>query len=284
LLEQYMKSNGNGYNRKVNHMNTNTPPISTRRESFADGLTVRFDERGNRDGRPVLILHGGGGPQTVASIAAGLSRAHVIVPTHPGFEGEPRPEWFNSIDDLAFAYLELLERLNLRNVLVIGSSLGAWIASTMALRDTTQLIRGLVLVNGVGIQVDGHPVPDVSTLTPAELSALSFHNPAAFRINPSTITPEQIAARKANTETLYVYDSQRLGGDTKLQRRLKHVKIPVLVVWGESDRVADLEYGRVYAQSFPNARFEPIPEAGHLPQIEQPEPLLNVVRKFAINV
>lgn len=268
---------------RVNHMNTNTTPISTRRESFADGLTVRFDERGNRDGRPVLILHGGGGPQTVAGIAAGLSRAHVIVPTHPGFEGEPRPEWFNSIDDLAFAYLELLERLNLRDVLVIGSSVGGWIASEMTLRDTSRRLRGLVLVNGVGIQVDGHPVPDVSTLAPEKLAALSFHNPAAFRIDPSTITPEQIAARKANTETLYVYDRQRLGGDPKLQRRLRHVIIPVLVAWGESDRVADLEYGRVYAQAFPNARFEPIPEAGHLPQIEQPERLLTLVRKFSIS-
>ena len=263
---------------------SNLSPLSTRRESFSDGLTIRFDELGNIDGRPILILHGGGGPQTVASIPAGLDRAHVILPTHPGFEGEPRPEWFNSFDDLAFAYLELLERLNLRDVLVIGSSIGGWIASEMALRDTTHRIRGLVLINGVGIVVDGHPVPDVSTLTPAELGALSFHNPAALRIDPSTITPEQIATRKANTETLYVYDSQRLGGDPKLQRRLKHVKIPVLVVWGESDRVADLEYGHVYAQSFPNARFEPIPEAGHLPQIEQPERLINVVRNFAINV
>jgi pimeloyl-ACP methyl ester carboxylesterase len=256
--------------------------LSTRRESFADGLTIRVDEGGS--GRPILILHGGGGPQTVAGLAAGLSRAHVLVPTHPGFAGEPRPEWFDSIDDLAFAYLDLLERLDLRDVLVIGSSVGGWIGSAMALYDTSRRLRGLVLINGAGIQVDGHPIPDVSTLAPEELAALSFHNPAAFRVDPSTITPEQIAARKANTEALYVYDSKRLGGDPKLQRRLRRVSIPVLVAWGESDRVADTEYGRAYAQSFPNARFELIPEAGHLPQIEQPERLLSIVRKFAINV
>jgi pimeloyl-ACP methyl ester carboxylesterase len=260
----------------------NTSSLSTRRESFADGLTVHFDEKAN-SGRPILILHGGGGPQTVASIAAGLDKAHTLVPTHPGFDGEPRPAWFDSIDDLAYAYLDLLERLDLHNVLVIGSSVGSWIASEMALRDTAELISGLVLVNGVGIQVEGHPVPDVSTLAPEKLAALSFHNPAAFPIDPSTITPEQIAARRANTETLYVYDSKRLGGDPKLQRRLRRVKIPVLVVWGESDHVADLQYGRVYAQAFPNARFEPIPEAGHLPQIEQPERLLTLVRHFSLS-
>jgi pimeloyl-ACP methyl ester carboxylesterase len=262
----------------------NLPPLITRRESFADGLTVRFDERGNSSGRPILILHGGGGPQTVAGLAAGLSRARVLVPTHPGFAGEPRPEWFDSIDDLAIAYLDLLERLDLQDVLVIGSSVGGWIASAMALRDTSRRLRGLVLINAVGIQVDGHPVPDVSTLSPVELSALSFHNPAAFRIDPSTVTPEQIAARKANVQTLYVYDRERLGGDPKLRRRLSRVSIPVLVVWGESDRVADPEYGRVYAQSFPHARFELIPEAGHLPHLEQSERTLNLVRQFSISV
>jgi hypothetical protein len=34
----------------------------------------------------------------------------VLSPTHPGFAGEPRPEWFDSIDDLAIAYLELLDK------------------------------------------------------------------------------------------------------------------------------------------------------------------------------
>lgn len=259
-----------------------TSSPKTRRETFADGLTVRFDERGN-NGRPILILHGGGGPQTVAGLAAGLDKAHVVVPTHPGFGGEPRPEWFNSIDDLAIAYLDLLERLDLRNVLVIGSSMGGWIASAMALRDIRQRLRGLVIINGTGIQVDGHPVADVSTLTPDELSALSFHNPAAFRVDPATVTPEQIEARKANFRVLAVYDQGLGSSDPKLRRRLSNVKIPVLVAWGESDRVVDTEYGRAYAQSFPNARFELIPEAGHLPQIEQTQRLLTLVRQFAIS-
>src|SRR5215469_743754 len=113
---------------------SNLAPLNTRRVSFADGFTIRVDERGS--GHPILLLHGGGGPQAVAGIAAGLSNAYVLVPTHPGFGGEPRPEWLNSIDDLAYAYLDLLEELELRDVLVIGYSMGGWIASAMALRDT----------------------------------------------------------------------------------------------------------------------------------------------------
>lgn len=265
-------------------MNTLPTSIRTRRESFADGLTVRFDERGD-SGRPILILHGGGGAQTVAGLAAALStHAHVLVPTHPGFSGEPRPEWFDSIDDLAIAYLDLLERLDLHDVLVIGSSMGGWIASAMALRDTTHVLSGLVLVDAGGIQVEGHPITDVSSLTPDELSALSFHNPEPFRVDPATVSPEQAEARAANFRTLYIYDQGQGMGDRKLRRRLRRVSIPALVVWGESDGVIDPDYGRAYAQSLPHARFELIPEAGHLPQIEQPTRLLKLVQEFADSI
>ncbi|HEV2654110.1 MAG TPA: alpha/beta hydrolase [Ktedonobacteraceae bacterium] len=261
-------------------MNTLPPsPPSTRSESFADSLTVRIDEQGS--GRPILVLHGGGGPQTVAGFAEALSpRAHVLVPTHPGFAGEPRPEWFDSVDDLALTYLDLLERLELRDVMVIGSSLGGWIAAEMAVRDRMRL-SSLVLVDAAGIQVEGHPIADVFPLTPDELFALSFHDPAAFRIDPITLSPEQVALTATNFQALKVYDQGRGMGDPKLRRRLGRVRIPALVVWGDSDGVVDPDYGRAYAQALPNARFELIPEAGHLPQIEQPERLLNLVWEFA---
>jgi len=48
--------------------------------------------------------------------------------------------------------------------------------------------------------------------------------------------------------------------------------------------VIDPEYGRAYAQAFPDARFQLIPEAGHLPQIEQPERLLTLVWEFADSI
>src|SRR5581483_10398464 len=133
----------------------NTFLSSTRRESFADDLSVRVDERGS--GRPVLILHGAAGPRSVSNLAEALAaQAHVLVPTHPGFEDEPRPEWFNSVDDLAFTYLDLLERLNLQDVVAIGFSFGGWIAAELAVLNTTRL-SGLILVGAVGIQVDEHP-------------------------------------------------------------------------------------------------------------------------------
>ena len=253
-----------------------TAPHSTlRTETFADGVALTFDDRGT--GPAVLVLHGGGGPQTVAGFVAALSAdARVIAPLHPGFGGTPRPESFDSVEQIADAYARLLERLGLSDVLVIGFSIGGWIANALALRAPGR-VRGLVLVNGAGIVVDGEPCADVFSLTPPQLSALSLHDPARHGIDPSRLTDAQKAGMAANMRTLAVYGRARDMGDAGLRARLADVRVPVLVVWGESDRVVTPAYGRAVAASFPDARLEIIAECGHMPQIEQPARLLELV-------
>ena len=88
------------------------------------GLTVTVREFGrNTDGTGILLLHGGAGPASVLGLAAALSEdAYVVVPTHPGFDGTPRPDSTDSVADLASAYLDLLDLLDLREVTVIGNS------------------------------------------------------------------------------------------------------------------------------------------------------------------
>src|ERR1700743_4033865 len=86
-------------------------------------LNLTLTEAGT--GRPALILHGGGGPATVAPIAAQLSGSlHTLTPVHPGWNGTPRPEWLTGIDDLALLYLDFLADRGLSDVLVVGSSIG----------------------------------------------------------------------------------------------------------------------------------------------------------------
>src|ERR1700727_1984847 len=69
--------------------------------------------------QPFLLLHGGAGPASVAAfgdLLAARKHARVIVPTHPGFDGTPRPEALSSVGDLARLYAELLDRLGVWDV------------------------------------------------------------------------------------------------------------------------------------------------------------------------
>jgi pimeloyl-ACP methyl ester carboxylesterase len=246
----------------------------------AGPLDVTADDRG--EGRPFQLLHGGGGPQTVAGFAELLAThapARVITPIHPGFGGTPRPDGLTSMAGLAALYRELLDRLGLQDVTVIGNSIGGWIAAELALLGSAR-ISGLVLVDAVGIEVEGHPVTDIFALSLDELAQLSYHDPAAFRIDPATMTEAQQAGMAANRAALQVYGGARMG-DPALRGRLGAIACPTLVVWGEADRIADPDYGRAYAATIPGARFELLPGTGHLPQLETPDQLLRAVWDFA---
>jgi pimeloyl-ACP methyl ester carboxylesterase len=58
--------------------------------------------------------------------------------------------------------------------------------------------------------------------------------------------------------------------DPTLLARLRRIEIPVLVIWGDSDRIVTTAYGAAYAAAFGQAQLEIVRDAGHLPQIEQP--------------
>ncbi len=241
-------------------------------------VELKLDEQGS--GKPILVLHGGGGPVTMAGIAAHLAQAaHVLTPTHPGWNGTARPDWLSGVDDLAMLYLRLLRERGLRDVTVVGSSMGGWIAAEMAVRDAGGLIGRIVVIDGVGVEVAGEKPVDFFALTPRGIAEHSYHDPDRYFADPATLPPERLALIRANIATLKVVAGSSMA-DPKLLHRLGRVEIPALVLWGESDRIATPAYGRALAAALPQGRFELIARAGHLPQLEQPAATFAAVDSF----
>src|SRR5256712_10307363 len=117
------------------------------------GVRLEIVERGQ--GRPILWLHGEEGLDPSAPFLD-LLAAHgsVLAPSHPGFGRSPDVGSIDTVDDLSYLYLDVLAERNLRDVVVIGSSLGGWIAAEMAVKSSDRLAR-LVLVAPLGIKVGG---------------------------------------------------------------------------------------------------------------------------------
>ncbi|HTV36516.1 MAG TPA: alpha/beta fold hydrolase, partial [Xanthobacteraceae bacterium] len=92
-----------------------------------NGTRIDMIERGS--GRPLLFLHAENGIEPALAAIDELAKgAHVIAPTHPGYGGSELPKGMRSVDDLSYFYLDLLDQLDLRDLTVVGVSLGAWIA------------------------------------------------------------------------------------------------------------------------------------------------------------
>jgi pimeloyl-ACP methyl ester carboxylesterase len=249
-------------------------------ELFSETLRLAVADQGLGGRHVFLLLHGGAGPASMSGLAGALSKdARVIAPTHPGFNGQPRPERFTRIDDLVMAYLSLIQQLNLSRVIIVGNSIGGWIAAEIALRKSPR-ISGIVLLNSVGIDPGSseRKIVDPANFAPEKRSALFFHDPKRFAVVP---TPEALAATAENQRALRVYAGEPFMQDPSLRSRLRQISIPALVVWGESDRMVDTDYGRLFAASIPGARFEPIAEAGHFPHIEQMDAVVRLIGDFA---
>ena len=211
-----------------------------------------------------------------AQLLAEQGKNRVLAPTHPGFGGTPRPGELNTVAKLATLYGALLDDLGLEDVTVIGNSVGGWIAAEMALLDSPR-ISGIVLLDAVGIEVEDHPVADVSGLSLPEIQALSFHDPTPFRIDPASIPDAQKVIMAGNGATLAVYAGSPAMADPTLLGRLDGISIPTLVLWGESDQIVTPDYGHAYATAIHGARFEMLPATGHMPQMETPDLVLRTI-------
>jgi pimeloyl-ACP methyl ester carboxylesterase len=240
-------------------------------------VTVRDAGTGN----PFLLVHGGAGPQSMALFAELLVTrgARVITPTHPGFGRTPRPDGLASMAALARVYVALLDDMGVEGVTVVGNSIGGWIVAEMALLGSPR-ISSVVLVDGAGIEVEGHPIVDFFSLTLDQVAEFSYHNPDRFRIDPTTMPEAQRAVMAGNRASLATYGGPSMG-DPSLRARLMNIAAPTLVVWGDSDRIVDVEYGRAYAAAIPGATFVLLNATGHMPQLETPEQLMAPVWDFA---
>jgi pimeloyl-ACP methyl ester carboxylesterase len=251
----------------------------TRTIHWRPDLPITLTESGA--GRIALLLHGGGGPFTVQSIATHLATTmRVILPTHPGWNGTARPAWLDSVPGLAQAYIQLLKSQGYRDVLVIGSSLGGWLAAEMALQDDANLLTGLVIIDATGIEVAGHPIRDFYALDARGVAEYSYHDPERFYVDPATLPPDQIARQRANIATMRVYAGASLY-DPALLTRLGRVHLPTSVLWGDSDRIVTPAYGRAFAAAIPQAQFTLVTGAGHLPHFEQPQATFAALDAFA---
>ena len=254
---------------------------------FAGTLPLAYADSG-KGSRTFLLLHGGAGPRSVQSLATSLTSHNyrTLTPIHPGFDNEPRPAYFTTVSDLATAYLALLDQLAVDDVIVAGNSMGGWIVAEMASRSPSR-ISGFILINGVGIDTDG---TDLTILNPANLppeqrATAVWHDPSKSTFVPPTAGPA-LATMLNNQKALSVYagSGEQFCYDPTLRGRLGSgaLSVPMLVVWGESDRIVTLEYGRRYVEALgKHARLAVVSQAGHFPHLEQPDETTKLITDFA---
>jgi pimeloyl-ACP methyl ester carboxylesterase len=247
-----------------------------------DGIGIELIERGR--GRPLLFLHPEIGIERTAPVLDHLARsARVLAPSHPGFGRSELPKWMSTVEDLAYFYLDFLEMLDLRDVTLVGVSLGGWIAAGIAVKSAERLSR-LVLANPIGIKVadrETRDIVDIFAITEPEYNALAYCDPKVAERDYAAMPDADVIVAARNREATARFAWSPYMHDPKLKHRLHRIRIPTLFLWGANDRILSEPYGRAFCAAIPGARFELLERAGHFPHLEQPQEFARRLLEFA---
>ena len=247
-------------------------------------------------GRPTVIMHAGDGPPLVylhSTLGESFlwlpfyqtlaKKYRVLVPTHPGFGQSGGFDQIDTVEDMAFHYVELLDALGLDQVILGGVSLGGWIAAEFAVRWPERVTK-LWIADAPGLWVPEQPLADLfrAAQDRDELRKLLFHDPNGYM---ATLVIKKEADEQA---MLTAFQSMTVLArlvwerpyDPKLAARLRRVQCPTLLLWGDDDRLVPPAYGEAYRKLLPQAELKLIKDCGHLPMFEKEAEFVEALLTF----
>ncbi|MSQ19252.1 MAG: alpha/beta fold hydrolase [Betaproteobacteria bacterium] len=238
-------------------------------------------------GPALVFLHGPWGlAQDRAFIERLAATYTVFAPKHPG-TSRGNNEAVHALDswlDLIVYYGELFDRLELKAPPLVGHSFGALVAAEFA-AAVPRSISKLVLIDPVGLWRDDLPVQNWMILSEAQRRSMLFADAECEASKQFFHVPTDAAGR-VDTLTQFIWAQACTGkfvwpvADRGFKLRSHRIGAPTLIVWGKADRIIAPAYALEFANRIAGARIEMIDQAGHLPHLEQPAPVMRAISAF----
>lgn len=244
----------------------------------ANGIRLAYSDQGS--GLPVVFLHGFPLNRSMwaPQVAALSGSARVVTIDLRGHGESDAPLWRYSMEEFADDVAALLTHLGLAQVVLVGLSMGGYVAFAFARRHADRL-RGLVLTD-TRAQADTEEGRG-GRFRVAQAAQAKGPGAVADLMLPKLLAPATLGSRPALvTQVRAMIESMSvsgIAGDLMAMADrpdsvslLPSLACPTLVVVGEQDQATPVADARLMAERIPGARLELIPDAGHLPNLEQP--------------
>src|SRR2546428_5224593 len=220
------------------------------------GASIEIFRQGK--GRPFLFLHPHIGLHGSERFIELLAReADVVHPSDAGFGHSELPRGMSTVDDMSYFYLDLIEQLDLRDLVVVGASFGGWIAAEIATKTCERASR-LVLLGAVGAKFgerDKSDIVDIFATPRSRWEELSFRDPSVWLRDYESLPEEELTAMARNREATALFAWNPYMYNPKLRARLHRIRVPALFLWGALEGFAPLASGRDYCAAVHGAQF-----------------------------
>jgi pimeloyl-ACP methyl ester carboxylesterase len=258
--------------------------------TLTNPIALPYVEQGDPDGVPVLMLHGWSDSwRSYEPVLPHLPHElRAVAVTQRGHGDAERPAEGYTPSDFATDAVALLDTLEIERAVVVGHSMGAWVAERVAI-DHPDRVRGLVLAGAIG-PIDTNPVA-------AEIlgEASAFSDP----VDPGWVRGFQVSTteRPLDPAQLDVFVAESLKLPARVWRdvaagfprgdlyaELATIDVPTTVIWGDRDAVGPREEQLRIAAAIPGASLIVYEGTGHALHWEQPERFAADVATFAAEV
>lgn len=240
-----------------------TPPVGfIRHDAVIDGVTTVLHAGGV--GPPFLFFHGGGTFHGIDFAREWTEKYRMIMPYHPGFGPTSDQPGLGGMAAYLDHYERVLKDLGISSLILGGISIGGWMATEFALRHP-DMVEKLVLVAPGGVYDPSVPVPDLNALPPGEVLSHLAHDPRVF--DPYLPKTEEEGGR---FQAMLAGEGETLAGLAPegpfrpgMEKEFGKLTMPVLLLWGEEDRVLPPTLAPFWEKALPNVELRYFRNAGH---------------------
>ena len=221
-------------------------------------------------GETLVFFHGAGTVDGFDFAEAWTDQFRVVVPYHPGFGESGDDPAFTDVHDYVLHYLELFDILKIDAMHLTGISMGAYFAARFALEHSHR-VRKLVLIAPYGLDVAGHPALDIIATPGEQLVPMLVSNFDVLKKRlPEKPDMDFVGARyREATSFARLFWEHPI--DPKFPRHLHRITMPVLIVWGDQDKVMPVAHAQAWKDKIPQAEVMIVPGAGHIVHLDKPE-------------
>jgi pimeloyl-ACP methyl ester carboxylesterase len=268
-----------------------TFPFPTKRVSLRQGEVAYFD---SGSGEPMIFVHGLVGDFThFEHIVGPLSRHFRVMGLDmPGCGLSCKPDVRHTIDRYADVVIEFMDRMKLDRATLVGHSAGGQVVAHAALAAPERVSK-LVLVDAAGMR---RFPPALRQLALSAVKPWLLSRTLDWLAMP--MLGQVFVVRNAYTEKFVkdsldrplhptMHEMAKVFSDLApdllsptIVENAAHFKMPVLVVWGDKDRLIPKESVTEVAARLPRVTLQRIPGCGHMPMIECPDRVVRAISDF----
>jgi pimeloyl-ACP methyl ester carboxylesterase len=277
-----------------------TTRIQPSKSSFQyRGISINYEDQGQ--GQPLILLHGyGTSTYSWRYVSPYFSKSYRVIAIDLkgfGLSDKPTDGDYSVVEQSRIVY-EFIRVHRLENVILAGHSLGGAVSLLTYLMQSDQgahHISKLILIDTASYKQDLPVfisilrVPIINKLslclTSNNIKSRMILRKAFF--DHSKITKEMVTTYGAYlslpgaSQALIKTAKQIIPPNLEeISGRYKSINIPVLIIWGEKDKIVPLEVGRKLAENIPNSKFVVVPNCGHVPQEECPNQAIEAMESF----